>query len=247
MDTKKNPRARLENYSHQFMLIGLALTLFFTYIALEHKSYIREIATFSSVEITSEQVEEMVITHRKPPPIKHAPPPPPKLIEIIQAVEDVADVPETIIESTETDETEAVITSEDIDNINEAAEYEEIIEDVPFAIIENIPVYPGCEKGTKAEKKACFSNKVRKHVNKKFDAELANELGLAPGKKRIFVMFTINEHGNITEVQSRAPHPRLQTEASRVVKTLPKMTPGKQRGVPVRVKYSLPITFEVVL
>lgn len=247
METKKNPRASLEKYSKQFLLIGLVLTLFIIHTALNHKTYMKEVATFSSVEISSDPIEEMVITHRKPPPIKHAPPPPPKLIEIIKVVENVADVPETLIESTETDETEAVITSEDIDNINEAAEYEEIIEDVPFAIIENIPVYPGCEKGTKAEKKACFSKKVRKHVNKKFDAELANELGLAPGKKRIFVMFTINERGNITEVQSRAPHPRLQVEASRVVKTLPKMTPGKQRGMPVRVKYSLPITFEIVL
>ena len=60
-------------------------------------------------------------------------------------------------------------------------------------------------------------------------------------------MFTIDEHGSIQEVMARAPHPRLQTEATRVVKTLPKMTPGKQRGRPVRVKYSLPITFEVVL
>lgn len=247
MDTKKNPRARLENYSHQFMLIGLVLTLFFTYVALEHKSYTREISSFNTVDITADIVEEMIITHRKPPALKIAPPPPPKLIEVIKIVEDIEDIPETIIESTETDETEAVVISDDIDAINEEAEYEEIIEDVPFAIIEDIPVFPGCEKGTKAEQKACFSGKVRKHVNREFDADLANELGLAPGKKRIFVMFTINEYGNITEVQSRAPHPRLQHEASRVVKSLPQMTPGKQRGLPVRVKYSLPITFEVVL
>lgn len=248
METKKTPRASLENYSHQFMLLGLVLTLFFTYVVLEHKTYIKEtVPTYSAVEIQSEQVEEMVITHRRPPPIKFAPPPPPKLLEIVQVVKNDVDIPETIIESTETDETEAVITSEDIENINEHAEYEEIIEDVPFAIIEDIPVFPGCKKGTKAEQRACFSRKVNKHVNREFDIELANELGLPEGKKRIFVMFTIDENGNIAEVQARAPHPKLQTEATRVVYTLPKMTPGKQRGKPVRVKYSLPITFQIVL
>lgn len=247
METKKNPRASLENYSQIFRLIGLVLTLFIIYIALEYKTYNKEISSFGTVEISSESIEEMVITHRRPPPIKHAPPPPPKMIEIIQIVEDIEDVAETIIASTETDENEAVITSDDINNINESAEYEEFIEDVPFAIIEDIPVYPGCNKGTKAEKKACFSRKIRKHVNKEFNINLSSQLGLSAGKKRIFVMFTINENGNITEVMARAPHPRLQKEAKRVVNTLPKMIPGKQRGKPVRVKYSLPITFEVVL
>ena len=233
MEIKKNPGASLENYSKQFMLIGLVLTLSIVYISLEHKTYSRQVATLNTVEMSSESLEDMVITHRKPPEIKHVPPPPPKMVEIIEVVKDIEDITETVIASTETDENEAVITSEDIDNINEEAEYEEIIEDVPFAIIEDIPVYPGCEKGSKAEKKACFSKKIRNHVNRQFNSELANELGLSEGRKRIFVMFTIDEHGSIQEVMARAPHPRLQTEATRVVKTLPKMTPGKQRGRPV--------------
>ena len=58
-------------------------------------------------------------------------------------------------------------------------------------------------------------------------------------------MFKIDQTGSITEIQARAPHPRLQKEAERVVKTLPKMTPGKQRGRPVSVRYSLPISFLV--
>jgi protein TonB len=117
----------------------------------------------------------MIITHRTPPALEHAPPP--KIIEVIRVVEDIKDLKETIIESTETDENEAVVISDNIYNINEEAECEEIIEDVPFAIIEGIPVFPGCEKGTKAEKKACFSRKVRKHVNNEFNTHLANELG----------------------------------------------------------------------
>jgi protein TonB len=192
-------------------------------------------------------MEEMIITHRKQPPIKYAPPPPPKLLEVIKIVENISEITETIIETTETDETEAVIISVDIELINEIVEYEEIIEDVPFAVIENIPIFPGCDYGNKEDKISCFSKNIRKHIYKEFDLDIANKLGLPEGKKKIFVMFTIDIDGNITEVQARAPHPRLEIEAKRVILSLPKMIPGKQRGVPVRVKYSLPITFEVHL
>ena len=58
-------------------------------------------------------------------------------------------------------------------------------------------------------------------------------------------MFKIDKTGAITDVMARAPHNRLRDEAIRVVKSLPHMTPGKQRGRPVGVKYSLPIAFKV--
>ena len=157
-------------------------------------------------------------------------------------MEDDSEVEETIIESTETDEEEVVELSE----IVEIAEEEDVIEDVPFAIIEDVPVYPGCErKKTNEKKKACLSENITKHVSRKFNADLAADLGLAPGKKRIIVMFTINENGDITGIRARAPHKRLEKEAVRVVSILPKMKPGKQRGKAVRVKYSLPIVFNV--
>ena len=73
---------------------------------------------------------------------------------------------------------------------------------------------------------------------------MANDLGLS-GKQRIFVQFKINKGGNVVDVRARAPHPRLEREAVEVVKSLPKMTPGKQRGKPVGVLYSLPILFQV--
>ena len=53
------------------------------------------------------------------------------------------------------------------------------------------------------------------------------------------------KQGKIAEVRARAPHPRLEQEAARVVNKLPKMQPGKQRGKPVGVVYSLPITFQI--
>ena len=115
---------------------------------------------------------------------------------------------------------------------------------IPFAVIDEVPVYPGCE-GTKEELRLCLQEKITQHVSQNFNSDLANQLGLEPGTKRIFVMFKIDKEGNVTDIQARAPHKDLQSEAIRVVETLPQMTPGKQDGKAVSVKYSLPIAFKV--
>jgi protein TonB len=240
MEIKKNPKSNLENYTKLFVQLGLVLALFCVYVAIEHKTYDRIVADLGAASLNVEDEEDMVITQRIEP-VKPPPPPPPPAPEIIEVVEDEKEVEETVIESTETDEEEAV----EVEEIIEEDEGEEVIEDVPFAIIEDIPIFPGCEKGSKADKKACFSKKISKHINRKFNASLASDLGLSPGKKRIFVMFKIDKTGGITEIRARAPHPRLQKEAERVVRTLPRMTPGKQRGRPVAVRYSLTIAFQV--
>ena len=166
------------------------------------------------------------------------PPPPPAAPEVIEVVEDEEEVEETVIESTETDQDEEI----EIEEI----EVEEVVEDVevPFAVIENVPEYPGCERGSNAEKRKCMSDKIAKFVQRKFNTDLAGDLGLS-GRQRISVIFKIDKNGNVTGVRSRAPHPRLEKEAARVINMLPKMKPGKQRGKPVIVPYSLPITFQV--
>jgi protein TonB len=237
MQIKKNPKANLENYTRIFMQLGLVLALLVVYLAIEKKTYDRVIGDLGPVVLNMADDEQVVeIEQVKPPEQKTPPPPTPDKIEV---VEDKEDIEETIIESTETNEKEAVVVK-----IVEVYEEEEVMEDVPFAIIEDVPVYPGC-KGNKDQLRACLQDEITKHVNKKFNSELASDLGLSPGVKRIFVMFKIDKNGDITDVQARAPHVRLQEEAIRVVKLLPKMTPGKQRGRPVGVKYSLPIAFKV--
>jgi protein TonB len=235
MEIKKNPKSNLENYSKIFMQIGLVLALFITYAAIEKKTYDRNIGDLGSANMTAEMEEETVITERIEPVKPKTPPPPaPEKIEI---VEDEKEVEETIIESTETDETEAV-------EIVEVEEVEEVIEDVSFMIIEDVPVFPGC-KGSKDQLKKCFSKKVQKHFSKKFDADLPNELGLSAGRKRVFIGFKIDKTGNIVDVQARAPHPKIKNEVVKVMKQLPRMKPGKQRGKPVGVKYSIPFTLIV--
>jgi len=238
MEIKKNPKSNLENYSKLFIQLGLVLALFVVYVSMENKTYDKPVGSLGDVNMQNELEEDIPITERIEPEIPKSPPPPaPEKIEI---VEDEKEVEETVIESTETDETEAVL----VEDIVEAEVEEEILEDVPFSIIEEVPVFPGCT-GTKQQKTDCLNEKIKSHVTKKFNADLAADLGLPPGKKKIYVVFRIDPQGNITEINARAPHPKLRDEAIRVAKTLPKMIPGKQRGKPVGMRYTLPISFNV--
>ena len=131
-----------------------------------------------------------------------------------------------------------------MDDIEEVVEEELVEQDIPFAIIEEPPVYPGC-KGTKEEKKKCLQKKITEHVSKNYNTDLPQDLGLEPGKMKVYVVFKIDKTGKITNARARGPHARLEKEALRVVNMLPQLTPGKQRGVPVGVSYTLPITLWV--
>jgi protein TonB len=111
--------------------------------------------------------------------------------------------------------------------------------------VEVVPVYPGCEKmRTNDERIKCMNTKIGKLVQRKFDTDLAGQLGLT-GTQRITVQFKINQNGNVTEVLSRATHPSLEDEARRIAHKIPQMKPGLQREQPVSVLYNLPIVFKV--
>ena len=114
---------------------------------------------------------------------------------------------------------------------------------VPSEIIDNVPVYPGC-KGSELKKRKCMSERIAKFVKRKFNTDIAADLGLT-GRQRIGIIFKIDTLGNITGVRARAPHPRLEQEAVRVINLLPKMKPGIKNGKPVIVPYSLPMIFQV--
>jgi len=239
MQAKKNPKADLSRWSNIFLLAGLALMLAISLTAVEWKNYDKSNLASDGLSLNDDLEEEIPITNTITPP--PPPPPPPPAPEVIEVVEDEEEVEETIIESTETDQNEEIVEIEEIEEVEE-----EEIADVPFAVIENVPIYPGCENaGNNNAKKKCMSEKVMKFVQKKFDNELANDLGLDSGRQRISVQFKIDNKGNVVNVRARAPHPRLEQEAIKVVKSLPKMTPGKQRGKAVGVLYALPIVFQV--
>ncbi|WP_298900647.1 M56 family metallopeptidase [uncultured Psychroserpens sp.] len=117
--------------------------------------------------------------------------------------------------------------------------------EVPFAIIDQAPTFSFCDSfESQEERKKCMSENVAKHVNKKFNTDLAKELGLV-GRQRINVIFKINKEGFVTGVRARAPHPKLEEEAIRVINELPQFIAGKHKGKAVIVPYSLPIIFQV--
>ena len=130
-----------------------------------------------------------------------------------------------------------------LNNENVFEEEIEYLDDMPFAMIEKAPVFQGCT-GDNATLKRCMSEKIMEHVQKGFNTDLAGSLGLS-GRQRISVAFKIDANGNVVNVRARASHQRLSDEAIRVVKTLPKFTPGEQKGRKIGVMYALPILFMV--
>ena len=241
MKSKKHPNANLEKFSMLFMQLGLVFALFVTYLLIENKTesnvlLFDDYALNEYVDDTDETVEIEV-----------------EKIELPSIPEpSVILTKPKVIDNDDDNFMETVLIAEDleapIDVLKEIGAEEVIeeliIEDVLFISVEEAPTYPGCI-GTNEEKKACFSKKVQKLVSRKFNSDLASILGLSPGKKRITVLFKIDANGNIVEMRARAPHKALEKEAIRVVKLLPKMTPGKMQGQPVNVKYVLPIVFSV--
>ena len=108
-------------------------------------------------------------------------------------------------------------------------------------LVDEVPIFPGCEGVDKAEQLACFNEKINAHIKKNFKyPEAALDLGI---EGRVSITFTIDQKGFISSLQMRGPSTILEKEAERIISKLPQMTPGKQGGKPVRVPYSLPINF----
>jgi len=238
METKKNPKVDVRRNSAIYFAVSLALVLLSANYVINYKTYEKGIVDLALLNVDNLDDEEIPITeHLKTPPPQEKPPIVPEKIE---EVDDEEEIEETLIDATDSDENTEIVEVDDLDPIVEEAE--DI--DVPFRFIEDVPIFPGCERGDNEKKRKCMSDKITKHVKRKFNTDLANDLGLT-GRQRINVVFKIDKQGNIVGVQSRAPHPRLEREAARVINLLPKMKPGKQRGEAVNVSYALPIIFEV--
>ncbi len=117
--------------------------------------------------------------------------------------------------------------------------------DVPFAVIEEVPAFAGCEGlKTNEERKDCTSEKIKNYIQKEFNTQIGKDLLEEGVVARIIVQFKIDETGSIRDIRARGPVPELEEEAKRVVNSIPQMTPGKQGGQAVGVVYSLPIAFQ---
>ncbi len=116
-------------------------------------------------------------------------------------------------------------------------------EEVPFTLIKQAPVFPGCENAI--DKKKCFQDKIKEHVSKNFNKSITNGLGIDSGNKKVYVQFIIDKNGTITKTRARGLHKATEKEAIRVIQSLPKMQPAEHDGKKVNVKYTLPINFVI--
>ena len=228
MEVKKSPKADLENKKTANLLVGAILTLSVLFIGFEWSERDVEVVTDSGItEIVFE--EEMIpITEQEPP--KQAPPPPeaPKMEEIIEIVDNETDVEETTIEAT--DDINAAVAVSTYQGV--AVEEEEVDEQEIFQVVEEMPEFPG------------GMNECMKWLGKNIKyPQISQENGV---QGRVIVQFVVNKDGSIVEpVVARGVDPYLDKEALRVIAMMPKWKPGKQRGKPVRVKYTVPVMFRL--
>ena len=112
---------------------------------------------------------------------------------------------------------------------------------IPFSVVEEVPIFPGCENAE--DKRACFNKQIQKHISKNFNyPQVAQDQGI---QGRVNVMFTIQKDGTIGNLRMRGPDKLLENEVERIIKRLPKMTPGQHKDELVGVPFSIPVTFKL--
>ncbi len=226
MEPKKSPKADLESKRSLLLLIGLVVSLGIILFAFEWTT--KPSAAGSLGEIQTQEVEEEIIPITRQEEIKPPPPPPPqKVVEVLNIVDNEVELDEELdIESTEADD-ETII---DVAPIIETAAEEEEEETKVFFIVEEMPEFPGGELALRKY----IANAIKYPV-------IAQENGI---QGKVYVTFVVDRDGGISNARvARGVDPSLDKEALRVVSTLPKWKPGKQRGKPVRVSYTVPINF----
>ncbi|WP_346855127.1 energy transducer TonB [uncultured Draconibacterium sp.] len=226
MELKKSKKADLESKRNTFLLIGLVVALGVTLLAFEWTTKPSKAESLGTIQTAQVEEEIIPITREqevKPPP----PPPPPKVIEVLNIVDDDVEIEDELeIEDTEADD-ETVI---DVAPVIETAEEEEEEEAQVFFIVEDMPEFPG---GDLALRKY-IANAIKYPV-------IAQENGI---QGKVYVTFVVGKTGQVTNASiARGVDPSLDKEALRVVNALPPWKPGKQRGKPVNVSYTVPINF----
>jgi len=236
--------ANLRKRGSQRFQLGLILALLLVYIGLEAsfrnmEANVPETDTEGITEIVEYYPElaqleiEIPKNEDVPPPVRVTDPTEFKIVsdtEILSTVKEFVSVPQT--------------PSPDLDlNTITVAEEDPGPSEVSFIVVEDVPIFPGCEQVEKSERRTCFNTKMKKHIKRHFKyPEAAQEIGQ---EGRVAVLFKIDTDGTVIDVQMRGPAKILEQEAARIIGKLPKMTPGKQRGTPVRIPFSIPITFKL--
>ncbi len=238
MKPKKNKKADLNNYTLTFLLIGLVVSLFTTLKIINLKTEASEIDLDKIVAGKMSIDETKVIKIEEIKPQKQVQVKP-KVIAKLDIVKDDSKKVESELLPTDPDD-KAIVAIDSIET--ETVEVPDV--ELPFRFVEQVPAFPGC-KGNNEQLKKCLNDKIRHFINKKFNADIAQDIGLSGERVKILTQFTIDKDGRIINIKTRSKYKDLEKEARRVISLLPKMKPGKQRQMPVKVTYTLPIIFDV--
>ena len=228
MEAKKTPRADLDNRRGMFLEIGLVVILAAALVAFNIRSYDKEVKEVSTRTADMEIDADIIQTQEE-----ETPPPPPEEPEVVatdlKVVENDAQIENEV----------GIINAED--NANKAQEEfvkVEVTEEVQeeeeevFLVVEEDPEFPG---GLEA-----LSHFIADNIKY---PQLAKENNIT-GK--VYVSFVVEKDGRVGQVKIlRDIGGGCGNEAVRVVKSMPKWKPGKQRGKPVRTQFNLPVSFDL--
>lgn len=227
MEVKKTPKANLESKKPTWLLVGYVIVLAFMFVAFEWTRDVRIDTRGAIIENVFEQDMEMPITSQP----ELAPPPPPPVTpinDVLTIIDDESELEETILATTEE-------TGEDVEikHIPVAVEEELPVEDEIFEVVEDKPEF---SDGGAVGLMRYLSTNIKYPT-------IPQENGV---QGKVTVQFVVNKDGSIVDVKVlRGVDPYLDREALRVISSMPRWKPGKQRGVPVRCKFTVPVTFKL--
>ncbi|MBQ3539951.1 MAG: energy transducer TonB [Bacteroidaceae bacterium] len=228
LEVKKSAEANLETNKTTWLLIGYVLVFAALFVAFEYT----ETEKKQTGEIISQGIllEEEIMVPITLPEKKVVPPPPQakQITEILEIVEDDAEIEESEIMSVE-DQGEVVEINEEANIVVEEVVEEETI----YQVVEQQPEFPG---GMRALMKYLQDNIKYPRISRENNSQ---------GKA--YVNFVVNTDGSIqdVEIMKSTSDIYLDKEAVRVVEAMPRWNPGKQAGKAVRVRFTLPVTFRL--
>lgn len=235
MSLEKHPKADLEKKRSLLFLIGIVAALLITIIALEwdFSEKEKELAEYTLEGEEEEIIPITRITEPPPPPVKKPPPPPPP--------------PTNFEEDEEAKDDDTDFNSEDEED-EEQEDYEQDEESAPvskiFMVVEQMPAFKGCETKSKNELRTCNYIKTTQFFNDNQSYPyLERENGI---EGTVYISFVIDENGKPDDIKVlKSVSAGLDKEAIRLIKSMPKWIPGKQRGTPVKVSQTIPMRFSL--
>lgn len=228
MISKKTERANLEKKKGLFTEIGLVLALIFTLAAFEYTK--EDLKTSTLQAIRDAQGEEEIIPITRQELQKPVEPPKPKTVIIdLKIVEDDVKLEDNLdFDAFDANQNDAIKIATVVGNTSKEEEEED---KQVFLIVEDMPTFQGGSIEN-------FRNYIQQTVKY---PQIAMENSISG---TVYVSFVVNRRGEVSNINIvRGVDPSLDEAVITALKQAPVWEPGKQRGKPVNVSFSIPVKF----